>query len=103
MTVPVTFVLLRGLDGVTNATAACVLNLEPRIEANTLTLNTQAYPVVPLPADRRLAAHFRYETLDRLFLWEEDGIHFDASEPGRAYTRPATRSIMIAMAKSTRA
>ncbi len=83
MSVPVTFVLLRGLDGVADATAACVLNLEPQTQANTLMLKAQAYPVAPLPADRRLAAHFRYETLDRLFLWEVDGIHFDAAEAGR--------------------
>ncbi len=82
LTVPVTFILLRGLEGVTDATAAGVFHLKPTTQDQTLTLEAQAYPVIPLPADRPLVAHFKYETLDRIFLWEEEGIHFESAAAG---------------------
>jgi len=83
MNVPVTLALLRGLAGVTDATARCVLDLNAKAEENALTVNAQAYPVAALTGDQRIAARFRYETLDRIFLWEEDGIHFGPGEPGQ--------------------
>ena len=103
--VPVTLALLKGLAGVTDASRDSVIHLRPATESTTLTMQARFYALTELLGDTRAALHCRYETLDRIFMWEEDGIHFPPTTPGEAvsgqttYTPPQAGTYVL-MAKT---
>ncbi|MBN1437231.1 MAG: hypothetical protein JW936_09155 [Sedimentisphaerales bacterium] len=81
--VPVVLALLDGFSGVTDASQDGVINLVPSSEDRTLSIDATYMPLRGLHGDRIVGLRCDYDTLDRLFVWGEVGVHYPPAECGQ--------------------
>ena len=91
LTVPVTLALLEGMPEITSATPKAVTRLTPQADGTTLATDVELTHVADAPPET--SVRFRYETLDRVFVWEEVGMEFPAAGPGQVLRDSTTHTL----------
>ena len=99
-TVPVIISLLRGISGVSDVSTQAAVHLATESAGNDLTIKASLYPFEVL-RDPNVDLRFDYETLDRIFVWGEVGIHLENCQPGQCsqgqtvYTAPSQGTYVL--------